>query len=97
MFAAQADVDELERLISQYQQIDDDEQGDLLDDFVLSATLVRSCCALLSFLLASIICPDPRTYWSSMVIQMHIEQLQWLLPGQSFLTIFCHPAAPLIS
>lgn len=40
-FAAQADIDELEHLISQYQQIEDDEQGDLLDDFVLSATLVR--------------------------------------------------------
>ncbi len=46
MFAAQADIDELEHLISQYQQIEDDEQGDLLDDFVLSATLVRFrlCC-----------------------------------------------------
>lgn len=41
VFAAQADVDELERLISHYQQIEEDEQGDLLDDFVLSATLVR--------------------------------------------------------
>lgn len=40
-FIAQADVDELEHLIFQYQQIEDDEQGDLLDDFVLSATLVR--------------------------------------------------------
>lgn len=40
-FAAQADIHELEHLISQYQQIEDDEQGDLLDDFVLSATLVR--------------------------------------------------------
>lgn len=46
MFAAQADVDELERLISQYQQIEDDEQGDLLDDFVLSATMVRFSCAV---------------------------------------------------
>ncbi|KAL3156668.1 Protein ltv1 [Trebouxia sp. C0009 RCD-2024] len=35
----QADIHELEHLISQYQQIEDDEQGDLLDDFVLSATL----------------------------------------------------------
>ncbi len=42
VFAAQADVDELERLISQYQHIEDDEQGDLLDDFVLSATMVSA-------------------------------------------------------
>lgn len=41
VFAAQAEIDELERLIFQYQHIEDDEQGDLLDDFVLSATLVR--------------------------------------------------------
>ena len=40
-FVAQADIDELEHLISQYQQIEVEEQGDLLDDFVLSATLVR--------------------------------------------------------
>lgn len=46
VFAAQADVNELERLISQYQQIEDDEQGDLLDDFVLSATMVRFSCAV---------------------------------------------------
>lgn len=62
MFAAQADVDELERLILQYQQIEDEEQGDLLDDFVLSATLVRSCCALLSLFLASTFCPEPTDY-----------------------------------
>ena len=43
--AAQAEVDELERLIAQYQEIEDDEQGDLLDDFVLSATLVCSALA----------------------------------------------------
>lgn len=58
MFAAQADVNELERLVSEYQQIEDDEQGDLLDDFVLSATLVcfepeidnRYCSCLLHLL-----------------------------------------------
>ena len=43
--AAQAEVDELERLIAQYQEIEEDEQGDLLDDFVLSATLVCSALA----------------------------------------------------
>ena len=39
--AAQTEINELERLISQYQEVEEDEQGDLLDDFVLSATLVQ--------------------------------------------------------
>lgn len=59
VFAAQADVDELERLISQYQHIEDDEQGDLLDDFVLSATMVSS--PVLSPKLSSVSVPVCRT------------------------------------
>lgn len=40
--AAQADVDDLEQLLAQLDDVEDDGQGqgDLLDDFVLSATQV---------------------------------------------------------
>ncbi|DBA99090.1 hypothetical protein WJX77_009113 [Trebouxia sp. C0004] len=40
----QAEIDELERLVSHYQEVEDngEGQGDLLDDFVLSATLAPS-------------------------------------------------------
>jgi len=50
--AAQAEIDELERLVSHYQEIEDngEGQGDLLDDFVLSATLVHLCFVISSHL-----------------------------------------------
>lgn len=43
LFAAQAEINDLEQLLAQLDDVEDDGQGqgDLLDDFVLSATQVN--------------------------------------------------------